>query len=380
LLPNGTSAQIVFVGDEGADFYAVRAASGKLLWSKKLGRQNTACINGSTRSEGITSAPVIDRVTDRVYVLDAMGVLSAFDLATGKQASGFPPVVAFADANDNHSWSGLLLTPDGKTLYYPTASRCDEDIYYGTVNAINTATQAITTFHVVANPSQYYGNGVWGWGGESIDPSDGNLYAGVGNAQGSSLGESAPNSDSVLELTGTLGFVADEQPQTIAPTQTEMDIGTTPVIYDDQGSCIAVERKDGHFFTIVRTALANGNFVSNLDLGGLAAMPAYDPVTHALYVDVPHGLVRLNVGPNCAVSIAWQKKSIGASGYQSPVIAHGVVYAAGKDVLYAFDAKTGAILWSSGTTISGTIAAAPTVVNGRVYALSWDGHLYAFGL
>jgi hypothetical protein len=274
----------------------------------------------------------------------------------------------------------LLLTADGKTLYYPTASRCDEDIYYGTVNAINTTTQVIKTFHVVTNPSQYYGDGVWSWGGESIDPSNGNLYAGVGNAQGSSLGESAPNSDSVLELTGTLGFVADEQPITISPTQTEMDISTTPVVYDDQGSCIAVQRKDGHFFTIVRTALANGNFVTDLNLGGFDDTPAYDPVTHALYVNVPHGLAKLNVGANCAVSLAWQTKSLGATGFQVPVIADGVVYAAGKNVLYAINARTGAILWNSGTTITGTIAAAPSVVNGRVYVTSWDGHLYAFGL
>ncbi len=374
-LANGTKAQIVFAADEGADFYALDADTGKLLWSKKLGT-TSAC---SDKSTGASDTPVIDRVTNRVYIIDGNGKLWAFDIGTGALATGFP-LTAFQTPSVNHTWSGLLLSSDGKTLYFSTASHCDAGKYYGTINAVNTFSRTMTTFHLVTDPAKYYANGVWSWGGESIGPANGNLYAGVGNSQGS-LGEAGKYSDSVIELSSTLGFIADEQPEPVPNTTPEpdWDIGTTPIVYDDNGSCIAFQRKDGHFFTVNRTAIRNGYYGSKLNLGGTLDTPAYDPLLHALYVNVPHGLAKLSTRSNCTVTLAWQKTSIGALGYQVPIVANGVVYAAGKNVLYAFDANSGAALWNSGSAITGTIAAAPTVVNGRLYVTAWDGHLYAFG-
>ena len=60
---------------------------------------------------------------------------------------------------------------------------------------------------------------------------------------------------------------------------------------------------------------------------------------------------------------------------------NGVVYYGDGfgNTLRAFDAETGAPLWDSGSTINGPILAAPTVVDGRVFVSSWDGHVYAFG-
>ncbi len=63
----------------------------------------------------------------------------------------------------------------------------------------------------------------------------------------------------------------------------------------------------------------------------------------------------------------------------APVVANGVVYAASLDhSLYAFDAITGAKLWSYAT--HDLLFGSPTVVNGVVYQGSFDRHLYAFGL
>jgi len=366
---------VVYAADESSNLYAVNDTAGTAIWSKALGRANSPC--WSHGSNGITSAPAIDRATNRIYVLDGAGTLSAFDLGTGKQSAGFPPMTAFKDPLLNHTWSGLLLNADGSTLYYPTASHCDSGTYFGTINAVDTATQKITTFQLVTQKKQYYGNGVWSWGGEAADPDDGNLFAGVGNSLGT-LGERGKYSDSVIELTPSLGFVGDEQPEN--DLQGDTDIGTTPVPFDDGSSkCAAFERKDGNFFSIDRTNLRNGRYVSKLALGGNLATPAYSPANGALYAAVPNGLTKLAIGANCALSIAWQTP-IGATGYSVPAVAKGVVYAAGGNTLYAVDASSGAILWSSGSTISGTITAEPTVANGRVYVTSWDKHLYVFGL
>ncbi len=63
----------------------------------------------------------------------------------------------------------------------------------------------------------------------------------------------------------------------------------------------------------------------------------------------------------------------------SPVVANGVVYAAGGDEggLYALDEASGALLWSYFT---GGIVGDPIVANGLVYAGSADRNLFAFGL
>ncbi|HEV3153151.1 MAG TPA: PQQ-binding-like beta-propeller repeat protein [Candidatus Baltobacteraceae bacterium] len=375
-LLSGVHTTLVFVGDEGGNLYAIDDSTGTAAWSKTLGKGHSSC--WSYTSNGVTSDPVIDRRSGRIYVLDGAGTLWAFDIWSGKRADGFPPLQAFTDPNINHTWSGLLLDWARNTLYYPTASHCDSGTYYGTINAVDTTTQQITTFNLVVDKSSYYANGVWSWGGESIDPDDRNLFAGVGNSKGS-LGESGTYSDSVIELTKSLQFVADEQPD--GNLQGDLDIGTTPVPFNDgSAKCLAFERKDGNFFSIDRTNLQNGQYVTELHLGGALAGAAYSPAQNALYVSVPRGVTKLAIGANCALSIAWQTASIHATGSSVPAVAGGVVYAAGDNIVYAVDAGTGAMLWNSGATIKGRVAAEPTIVNGRLYAASWDGHLYVFGL
>ena len=85
-----------------------------------------------------------------------------------------------------------------------------------------------------------------------------------------------------------------------------------------------------------------------------------------------------------------------------PVVANGVVYAiqtgentaqgrsiTAKDrstpvtnaVLYAFDGETGKELYSSGKIIdSWTHFSEPVVASGRVYVVTWDARIYAFGV
>ena len=149
-----------------------------MLWNKHLGKTSSSCFSGA--SNGVTSAPTIDHEKGRVYVIDGAGKLWAFKIATGAQDPAFPPLRVFAKPLHNHVWSGLLLDATNSTLYYPTASHCDDNLYYGTINAVDVSTQSISTFQLVTDKHQYYANGVWSWGGESIDPTNGNLYAGVG--------------------------------------------------------------------------------------------------------------------------------------------------------------------------------------------------------
>jgi outer membrane protein assembly factor BamB len=49
------------------------------------------------------------------------------------------------------------------------------------------------------------------------------------------------------------------------------------------------------------------------------------------------------------------------------------------DTLHGFDVVTSTELWNSGTAVAGPLFAAPIVVNGMVFAGSWDHRLHAFG-
>ncbi len=64
----------------------------------------------------------------------------------------------------------------------------------------------------------------------------------------------------------------------------------------------------------------------------------------------------------------------------SPAVANGVVYVGSySHQLFAFDIDTGEKLWDSGTTaMGGGIPSSPAVVGGWVYVGSLDGGLYAF--
>jgi outer membrane protein assembly factor BamB len=61
-------------------------------------------------------------------------------------------------------------------------------------------------------------------------------------------------------------------------------------------------------------------------------------------------------------------------------VANGIVYygdgRASQE--FAFDAATGAQLWSSGS-ITGQLFAAPMVADGRLIVASWDHRLRGFG-
>jgi outer membrane protein assembly factor BamB len=49
-------------------------------------------------------------------------------------------------------------------------------------------------------------------------------------------------------------------------------------------------------------------------------------------------------------------------------------------VLYALDGTTGKQLWSSGTTITSFARGGLTAGSGQVYVVTYDNHLYAFGI
>jgi outer membrane protein assembly factor BamB len=215
------------------------------------------------------------------------------------------------------------------------------------------------------------------------------VFTATGNAIGSN--EHYGYSEHVVKLDASLAVQDSNYP---GLTGTDVDFGSTPMLYRPSGCMdkLAVMNKTGQLFVYNRGSIGSGPF-QTLQIskrGTFIGVVAYSPVTKMLYVPNPntsasgtykHGLVALSIGSDCLLSLAWQK-SVGSnnSSVASPTVANGVVYFGDGQAnqVFAFDAATGAQLWTSGSQIGGSVYAAPTVADGKLFVGSWDDHLYAF--
>jgi outer membrane protein assembly factor BamB len=235
------------------------------------------------------------------------------------------------------------------------------------------------------------GGGIWGPGGVSIDPATGDVFTATGNALTNP--ESFRYCENVVELSSTLRVLGSNYP---GLTGLDVDFGATPILYQPPGcpAMVAAKNKSGVLVTYERGNVSAGPAqrpqIASSNDWQFNGIPAWSDTTHLLYISnssdsaqARHGLVALSVDANCKLRLAWQTM-VGPNfaSVSPPTVAGGVVYYGdGPDSqLLAFDAVTGAQLWSSQSTITGGIYGAPMVVNGQVYVGAWDGKLHAFGL
>ena len=382
------SKNMLFEGTEHGDFYALDATTGQIVWHKNLGSIHTGCGDMPDGVFGIGGAAVVDRTKSVVYVAGGDGSVHSLNLSTGQETTGWPVRNVFTPSQ-NHVYGGLNEV--NGNLYVVVASHCDFAPYKGRVSEINTLTRTVTKSFYPATPS-VDGGGIWGPGGAAIDPGNGHVFVATGNALTSP--ESYSYSEDVVELDQSLNVLGANYP---GLTGGDVDFGATPILYRPAGCPslqVAAKNKTGVFVVYNEGAL-NSGYTQRLQVGDVNdwefnGIPAWDPVTNMVYIGNSsdsssgtyfHGMVALHAGANCQLSLAWQQ-TVGPN-YASvspPSVANGVVYYGDGygNTERAFNAQTGAILWTSGGTIGGGLYAAPTVVNGMLYVPAWDGKLYAF--
>ena len=105
-------------------------------------------------------------------------------------------------------------------------------------------------------------------------------------------------------------------------------------------------------------------------------------------------------GGKLSLAPAWQSRDLTTP--LAPVVVNGIVFAVSSGefrgtaasslsatqraqrsvpaVLYALEASTGKTLWSSGTGISSFARGELSAGGGQVYLVTYDNHLYAFGI
>ena len=389
IVVNGSPKDLVYMGAEHGDLYAIDVDSGAMVWHQNLGSQQTTCHDMPDHVFGVSGSPFLDRANNRMFVVGGDGKMYALDLSTGATLSGWPLTVT-SDPAHEHTYGGVNV--NNGIAYAEIASYCDLRPYHGKIVAVKIATNTVLGAFLPAGPS-VNGGGIWGPGGVSIDPATGDLFTATGNALTNP--ESFRYCEDVVELSSALRVVGSNYP---GLTGADVDFGATPILYQPPGCppMVAAKNKSGVLVTYERGNVSGGPAqrlqIANISDWQFNGIPAWSDTTHLLYISnssdsnsfqTKHGMVALSVDSNCNLRLAWQT-TVGPNfaSVSPPTVAGGVVYYGnGPDnQLLAFDAVTGTQLWSSQSTITGAIYAAPTVVNGRLFVGSWDHKLYAFGL
>jgi outer membrane protein assembly factor BamB len=251
------------------------------------------------------------------------------------------------------------------------------------------------------------GGGIWGPGGGSIDPSSNNVFVAVGNADTTNgAAQNATYAEQVVELNPTLGSILANNYPTNIPTvagDDDFDFGATPLIFQPP-SCpamVAAINKSGMFELYDRDTISSGpvQYIAMsipTDNASFVGVPAYDPVTGYVYVGMPStegsyspGLDAFAMQSNCTLnptpvwagSFGPDAATSGNQAPRSPIsIANGVVYVGNYtgDTEYAFNAASGALLWTLPLSSWGN--AGTVVADGMVYVSAADGTITAYAL
>jgi outer membrane protein assembly factor BamB len=384
---DGTKQDLIFVGNEHGGFYAV-SETGRVVWSRQLGANTQPdCLSTPDGVHGVAGAALFDKNTNRVYVADGDGQAYALDARTGATIPGWP--VEFA-ADGLHDIVESAPTLVNNHLYIETASYCDIIPYRGRIVDINPTTATIAHTWFTAGATGPYAGGIWGWGGVSVDRTNGDVYVATGNV--GAVPENVPYGDAVVRLSANLQVKAAHSP---TPLIGDDDFGSTPLLFQQEGCPpqLVTMQKNGSVYLYDRDNIAAG-FRQRIEFGqpNLIGVAAYSPVTKYVYImnnkgsanaQYVTGIAAFRTNASCNLELVWQTP-VTVSVAVTPTIANGIVYFSSGNVIntakvYAVNAETGQILWSS-PTIPAKAYATPAVVNGRVYVAAYDGKLRAYGL
>ncbi|MGA9272266.1 MAG: LamG-like jellyroll fold domain-containing protein [Candidatus Cybelea sp.] len=404
---SGQPTNIIYAGSAyGSTMYAINASTGATVWQDPVPSSSYKC-GKSTSQFGIGETPAIDRGKNLLYFSDGENQVHAVDLATGKESAGWPLAVADYTPDHNFMHGGLTYNPANGLLYAVTGSTCDISPWYGRIVAINTTGPSIAgEFFTMSGTSTQGGSGggIWGPGGASIDPSNGNAFIAIGNADTTGGGsQNAGYAEQVVALSSTLGSVLANNYPTNIPIisgDDDFDFGATPLIFQPSfcPTLVAAINKSGMFELYDESSISSGpvQYIAMsipTDNASFVGVPAYDPVTGYVYVGMPStegsyqpGIAAFSLQSNCTLNPTpvWAASfgPDGDSGNQTPrspiSIANGVVYVSNYtgDTEYAFNAASGSLLWTDPLSSWGNVGT--VIANGMVYVSAADGTITAW--
>jgi outer membrane protein assembly factor BamB len=409
--------------------FAINADTGVLLWRRHFNvtekpkkDPDWLCPNAPT------ATPVVDRKKRIVYALSSDGQLHTLSLVTGEEiqaAREFTPPFA-------KTWSLNLVNG---ILYTPTSQACNT--VRSAIYAMNADSGAPKQFLAMRT----YGAGIWGRAGVAVSRS-GTVFAGTGDGIFDPAKDQYPNTIVAVDGT-TLqlkDYFTPSNHRWIA--QKDLDMGnTSPVVFPyGRKELVAASGKEGVIWLLDTQAMggadhstplyasellanAGASYYGHGFWGALATRedkkhrrwlyaPAWGPpsqqtkfrITHG---DAPSGSVMAFqvTGPDTKPVLTPAWRSIDMAVPEPVAIVNDVIFALsdgdnvnqndaagrlltsgarsgspnGHAILYALDAESGEVLYSSGTTIPGFAHfGGVAVADGQVFVGTWDNVVYAF--
>jgi outer membrane protein assembly factor BamB len=400
---SGGNRDALYVTTRDGHLLALDASDGATLWSQQ------------PHGPKITnSSPVADAARQYVYAYGLDGALHRYNPVTGKEATGNGWPAPITTMTQTEKEGSALNLANGRVYVTTGGYIGDAPPYQGHVVTIDLATGAAQVFNSLCSDQHQLlhegdcdnqQSGIWSRGGAVIDPVTGDIWVDTGNGT-FDANRGGPNyGDSILRLSPDGATLLDSftPPNYQQLDVTDADLGSSapallPRIGRSATPLLLVQAgKDGQLRLINRQDMSGqggpghlGGELQALDLGcGLYTQPAVwtDPATGHVWVIVTSACgmrayqVQTNASGVTRLAQAWATGDT----LTSPVIAGGMLFAAGSGALRAFDPTTGRPLWSSDqASAGGSIGAihweSPIVVDGAIYITDENAAITCYGL
>ncbi len=317
------TAQPLFIADaRGGEYIAATAAgtvtafaakNGGKRWQADLGAQATRCTQLPKGQFGITGTPVYDRSTNTIYAV-SHGVLYALNANNGKPLPGWPLILPM-DPFHEHVWGALTLS--GGALYLGTAAFCDVQPWKGRLIRVDLVSHATAEWDSVPTPGPNGGGGLFGWGGVSIDPKTGNVWAATANAAGPDVpDDSGYDAESIVELSPILQKLQSSHAPGM-PLHGDYGFGSTPMLFQPTGCqpLAAAEAKNGSMYVWQQANVSLPPQRLQIAFPAtLFGLPAWDPRSQTLFVTTTQGyngyasgLLAFRMNASCKLRLAWRQ-------------------------------------------------------------------------
>jgi outer membrane protein assembly factor BamB len=367
----------VLVATENDSVYALSATTGKLVWSRHLGRavpaRDLPCGDISP-SVGITGTPVIDPVRREIFVVVDKLVngkpsheLEGLSLTSGAVEMSRAVDTPGADAAAYLQRTGLTID-NGSVIFAMGGNYGDCSTYHGVVGSVREAGGVPRFFIVDAKHGDTQG-AVWMGGAAPAVDSSGNVWVTSGNGSVTSPGKPYDDSDGALELSSTLRLESYFAPRTWASDNShDDDLSTVPAVLSD--GQVVVTGKSGIIYLVKANHLGgvggqevtiSSDCGNDLD-GGVAIHGA------TVYLPCLNGpiAVRVTTSP-VRLKVVFRSSEGGGP----PILVAQRLWTIGSDgTLYGLNSNTGAVMQQANVGNQANHFPTPSVGDGLLLAAS----------